>query len=533
MYGGNSSRRRATWGAGLVALALVAGACGGDDSSSAPTEQTVDQALKEALSTTTTAGATPTTVAKRPTTVEEWEKLWETQRAAMLKKLKDAKAGKSADGKTATGIDGFTIDLSKCQTGWSDTEGLSDTEIKIGSVAPLSGTAAAFGGLPKGMGVMLDYYSAKGVFKDSAGKTRKVNMTIKDDGYDAARTIPLVDEMLDSEKPFILNTTGTPTTLKVYDKLNLRCMPNPFVVGGGPSWGDPVNHPWTTGLTIPYSTEALLWGSVIEQNVAKFTNQKIVVTSVVAKSDFGTAYDSSFRAWIAQSPLKDRIDYQPQVVEIAAPTVNNEMTTNASKDPDVFITMTGATQCPQIINEAAQNGMKQKTKLLFMSSVCKGASFVSAKAVGGDGAQSNGWLIVGGGQIDYNSVAEDGNAWVKLAREQSAAKGIDIKTAGEVGLGFTYGVAMMNALIVAGQLDGGLTRSNFIVALRAMDITNPGFLEGIKFNMSGNKDAYLIEGSDISTYDSAKQAWVVQGSPVDVSGKTSNCVWDPAKVACK
>ena len=128
----------------------------------------------------------------------------------MLKALKDAKTGKSADGKTVTGVGDFKIGLSKCQTGWSDTEGLTDDSIKIGAIAPLSGTAAAFGNLPKGMQVLLDYYAAKGLFKDSNGKTRKINFLVKDDGYDAARTIPLTDEMLDSEKVFIVHTTGTP-----------------------------------------------------------------------------------------------------------------------------------------------------------------------------------------------------------------------------------------------------------------------------------------------------------------------------------
>ena len=43
-------------------------------------------------------------------------------------------------------------------------------------------------------------------------------------------------------------TLGSPNTLKTYDKLNQRCIPHMFNSTGHPAWGDPVNHPWTTGI---------------------------------------------------------------------------------------------------------------------------------------------------------------------------------------------------------------------------------------------------------------------------------------------
>ena len=155
----------------------------------------------------------------------EWEKLWADQRAAQVKRIKDNKWGTSADGKTVTGPEGFTMDLSKCPADWSQTQGLTDTEIKIGAAAPLSGTAADAGNWHRGADTWFKYQSDQGLFKDSTGKTRKINMILKDDGYDAARTIPIVDELMDSEKVFALWTTGTPSGLKIYDKINARCVP--------------------------------------------------------------------------------------------------------------------------------------------------------------------------------------------------------------------------------------------------------------------------------------------------------------------
>ena len=105
-------------GGALLGVSLVAAGCGGGSGGS-ETSGTVDANVKEGVksaleSTTVAGGATATTAKPRPTTMADWEKLWETERAAVVKKLKDAGAGKSADGKTVKGTSGFTMDLSKC-----------------------------------------------------------------------------------------------------------------------------------------------------------------------------------------------------------------------------------------------------------------------------------------------------------------------------------------------------------------------------------------------------------------------------------
>jgi hypothetical protein len=51
--------------------------------------------------------------------------------------------------------------------------------------------------------------------------------------------------------------------------------------------------------------------------------------------------------------------------------------------------------------------------------------------------------------------------------------------------------------------------------------------------MNGNKDAYFLEGSDLSVWDSAKQQWVLQGNVIELSGKSKNCSWDTTAAACR
>ncbi len=530
------TRRMRTLGVGLLGLSMVASACGGDDGGGS-TAATVDEGVKAGVTqapSTPAGGGAATTVApvERPTSMDGWEALWAEERAAAVKRITDGNFGLSADGKTVTGPEGFIIDLTKCPGGWSNTEGLTDTSIKIGHNSALSGTLADYGNISRAVEVQFDHYSAKGAFKDSTGKTRTVSYIYKDDGYDPARAIPIIDELIDAEKVFAVQTLGSPTTLRSYDKLNQRCIPQPVSMTGHPAWGDPVNHPWTTGSQMAYNTEAVLWGAFIEQRMAEFPDGTVTVGALVMNNDFGKSYDSSFKAYLAQSKVKDKIEYVTETIEPSAPTVKDPMTTLGSKNPDVFIAMTAGTSCTQAITEAAENGMKDQVKYLFQPSTCKSASFMGKDKVGGDGSASNGWWIIGGGQKDFNADANSDDAFIKWGRELLADKGFDYKASGSFGSGFFYGFIEIQALQIAGQLDGGLTRTNLMLALRSMDMTHPILIDGIKLNMNGTQDAYFVEGSDISQYDSAKQTWLQQGDIIELSGKSKPCVWDATASAC-
>ncbi len=522
----------------------MAAACGGDDGGGGGNQESgagkVDESVKNEVqnqlsATTAVSTATSAAAAAKPTTIEEWMKLWETERAAVVKKIKDGKFGLSADGKTLTGPGDFKVDLSKCPAGWNNMEGVSDTEIKIGHTTALSGTLADYGNIAKAMDVVWAYQNKNGGFKDSTGKTRKLTMITKDDGYDSARTIPLVDELIDAEKVFMMWTLGSPNTMKTYDKLNLRCVPQTFSMTGHPAWGDPVNHPWTTGLALAYTSEAILWGSFIEQHFAELVavDGKVTVAALVMNNDFGKAYDVGFKNFLAASPNKDKIEYIPETIEPAAPTITDAMTTLTSKNPEVFIAMVAGTSCTQSYVEAAQNGLKGRAKYLFTGQPCKGTTFVGKEKVGGDGSASDGWWIAGGGNRDFNAATEDSNPFVVWSREQLKAAGYDYKSSSSLGLGFNYGWPFWQAMQIAGQLDGGFTRANLILAVRSMDMTNPNLIEGIKFNMNGAKDAYPIEGSEFGKWDSTKQGWIQQGAIVELSGKSNNCAWDQSIGNCK
>ncbi|MPY93850.1 MAG: ABC transporter substrate-binding protein [Acidimicrobiia bacterium] len=535
--GGNEVKRglrRALFGAVLAATSVAAASCGGGDGDGV-TSGTIDEGVRAGVdeqlggNTTGSGAAAPATEAK---TMADLEEIWAAERAAVVEKIKANGWGIDAAGTTVTGPEGFTIDLSKCPAGWSNTEGLTDTEIKIGHTTAQSGTLADSGNIGKVMSVLFE--DPDTVYADATGKTRRVNFIVSDDGYDPARTIPLVDELIDSERVFAAVTHGSPSIMKTYDKLNQRCIPQPVSQSGHPAWGDPVNHPWTTGAMMAYNTEAVLWGAFVEGRLEELSadDGKVTVASLVMNNDFGKSYDGGFRAFLAQFPGRDKIEYVTETIEPSAPTVKDPMTTLASQGPEVFIAMTAGISCTQTITEVAENGMKEAVEYLFMPSTCKASSTVGKEKVGGDGSASGGWWIIGGGQKDIASPHFDDDPYISWARDLLTDKGIDYKSSGQFGLGFFHAWATDQALRIASQLDGGLTRVNLIVALRSMDMTHPMLLPGIKFNMNGNADPYYVEGTDISRYDHTKQAWVQEGAIIELSGQSDPCVWDQAAGSC-
>jgi hypothetical protein len=92
---------------------------------------------------------------------------------------------------------------------------------------------------------------------------------------------------------------------------------------------------------------------------------------------------------------------------------------------------------------------------------------------------------------------------------------------------------LAQALILAGELEGGLTRTNFVLAQRMMDMTHPFVFEGIKLTTNGVQDAFPIEGGVYQQYSAAKQAFERRSEIINLNGKSTACAWDQNTSTCK
>lgn len=516
--------------ASLLAFGLIAAACGGssdstagDDSSEIDSGESdsaggVDaDAVEDAVSgQDDEEEVEPAEEVAEPANIEELEAAWAEQRQIMIDDLTaKIEAGDYGvgDDNILRGPAGFEIDLNNCPSGWSDTEGIGDT-IKIGHTTAQSGNLAAYGNIAAGWKAYIEYVN------ESDGGIGGVPMeiVIKDDAYVASQTIELVAQLLQADKPFLINTLGTPNTLATYDSLNEACVPMPFVMTGHPAWGDPVNHPWTTGLQMNYATEAILWGAWIKENMAD--DLPVTVAGLVMENDFGLAYEQGFAAYAAQNP--DVIaEFIPVKHEPAAPTVTNEMTTIGAEKPDVFISMTAGNPCLLAVQEAARSGLAGGETVLIAPSVCKDPNAYMIPA----GDVADGWIIVGGGLRSTTDAQWADDPFIKWANEEMAARGLD-PTVGLNGDGFAFrGWITTEALRVASELPGGLSRTNLMLTLRSMKLDHPLLYDGLTVETNGNDDAYFVEGSEFSTYDAAAQSWIQEGDIIDLNGSSPVCAF--------
>ena len=532
----------------LFAFAMVAAACGSDSSSDSGSdssseteaaEAAVEEEEEEEEEDTSIGGGLSQDAAEAAADAEEEvdadartfdrttiDGIWE-EAAYNRQQMVDKITAKVDAGDWGVGSDnvlrgpaGFEIDLNDCPDDWSDTGGITSSEIKIGHTTAQSGNLAAYGNIAVGWNNYLEWVNSNGGVDG-----KNVTLLVKDDGYVAAQTIEFIDELIEAENVFALLTLGSPNSLAVYDKINEECVPHPFIMTGHPAWGDPELHPWTTGLQMSYSTEAILWGTWIKQNLTDML--PVTVAGLVMDNDFGLAYELGFEAYAEGNP--DVVsEYLPVRHDPAAPTLTNEVTTIAAFDPDVFISMTAGNPCLLAIQEVESSGLLDRLEAAFTPSVCKGIAAYMAPA----GMAADGWWIVGGGLKDTTDPKHIDEPFIKFVNKNLADAGLD-PSISLLGTGYVYGYPHTEALMVAAELPGGLSRSNYILAVRNIDIYSPMHLDGIKTVLSGAADGFYIEGSDFSLFDAEAQTWNMIGDVVDANGLSPNCRWDKDQGGCR
>jgi branched-chain amino acid transport system substrate-binding protein len=204
------------------------------------------------------------------------------------------------------------------------SEGASDTEIKIGNTNPYSGPASAYGVIGK---TIAAYW--KSVNEAGGINGRKVNFITLDDGYNPAKTVEVVRQLVEQDKVLCtFNTLGTPCNTAIHKYMNQKKVPMLFVATGASKWGNPKEFPWTMGFQPDYHTEAVIYAKHILANVK---DAKIGV--LMQNDDYGKDYYEGFKEGLGKEVgrIVKHVSY-----ETTDPTVESQVIQLKDSGANVF-----------------------------------------------------------------------------------------------------------------------------------------------------------------------------------------------------
>ena len=290
--------------ASLALLALVAVACGGGDEDEGTATATGTAAASATPKPTGTKAATAT---PKPTATA----------AATATPKPTATAAATA---TPAPAETAAPTATPPPTGGT-TEGITDTEIILGSHFAQSGTyGASFAPVLNGFKAYINYINA-----EKGGVCgRQINFTAIDDQYDPALAVEAVRKLVEQDKIFAhVIGLGTAAHTAVWDYLNEKGIPDLWTMTGAHKWGaDPATHPWTVGILPDYYVEATIFGKYISQN---FPGKKVAI--LYQNDDYGKDELAGLKNGLDPSnELVSQQSYETTAVDIRSQVTNMKQT---------------------------------------------------------------------------------------------------------------------------------------------------------------------------------------------------------------
>jgi ABC-type branched-subunit amino acid transport system substrate-binding protein len=252
--------------------------------------------------------------------------------------------------------------------------GATDTEIKLGHAGPYSGPASAYGVIGKGIEA---YWKS---VNDAGGiNGRKINFITLDDGYNPAKCVEVVRQLVEQDKVLAcFNTLGTPSNTAIQKYMNTRKVPQLYVATGASKWGKPKEFPWTMGYQPDYHTEGVIYAKHMLANVK---DPKVGI--LMQNDDFGKDYLEGFKEGLG----KDNAGLIAKLAtyEVTDPTVESQIIQLKDTGANVFFNIATPKFAAQAIRKAAEIDWKPAQYMTNVSasvaSVMKPAGFENGQGI--------------------------------------------------------------------------------------------------------------------------------------------------------
>ena len=251
--------------------------------------------------------------------------------------------------------------------------GASDSEIKIGHCGPYSGPASAYGVIGKAIEA---YFKS---VNDAGGiNGRKVNFVTLDDGYNPAKCVEVIRQLVEQEKVLCtFNVLGTPSNTAIQKYMNTKKVPQLYVATGASKWGKPKEFPYTMGYQPDYNTEGQIYARHLLANVK---DPKIAI--LMQNDDFGKDYVDGFKKGLGDNVSKI---VKTATYEVTDPTVESQIIQLKDTGANVFLNIATPKFAAQAIRKVADLGWKPAHYLTNVSAsiaaVLKPAGYENSQGI--------------------------------------------------------------------------------------------------------------------------------------------------------
>ena len=336
-------------------------------------------------------------------------------------------------------------------TGAFADQGVTDSEILIGSNQDMSGIFAAFGApAVKAAQLHFDEVNAAGGIHG-----RKIRFIVEDHGYQMPKAIAGMNKLVNGDKVFaMLLSLGTPMNIAAFKLQDAKNVPNVSPLSAARQMSEPLNRLHFSGTANYY--DQIKQG--VEYLAAENGRKKVCTMSL--PTDFGQEIVEGAKA---AAEATEGVDYVSETTHKPDDADFVGALTKLKNDGcDVVAMALGVRQAITAYATARKIGMSAEDVDFINSSA--GFHSVIAKVPGG---VTNG-LYAGAGWTDLLARMDDPDVQ-KFSKRYTEASGEKFPGTGAV-LGHSAAVVLTKALEEAGP---ELTTDSFIAAMEKLDFKDP------------------------------------------------------------
>ncbi|MBM9467818.1 ABC transporter substrate-binding protein [Nakamurella leprariae] len=230
-----------------------------------------------------------------------------------------------------------TVDAGGTAGGSSDSAacspGVTDTEIKIGQSSLQSGPGAAYKALVDGARAVFDEVNESGGVTMGDGKTRKIDYISLDDGYDPARAVVNVKQLVEQDQvAAFFGNTGTSAILAYIDYTTDKGVPLILPAGSPPAELVDRYRDGTAMLAL-YTNATVDFENVVRVKAIAADNPDAKIAVLYSNEETGKTQLEAFQQAMAGTGLEIVAE---ESYEVTAPSIDSQITNLRGSDADTF-----------------------------------------------------------------------------------------------------------------------------------------------------------------------------------------------------